>query len=113
MNWLSDYLVYPLSDEVKGILFNEYFYYTTFVNAEGAEVTILNRVFCRSIEACQALLISWNKASKIFGSKYKYTFSHERLRMYTVQELHTHLVYSSKYAHRLSFDNNAQALYVQ
>ena len=113
MNWLSDYLVYPLSNEVKGVLFNEYLYYTTVTNVEGVEITIINTVFCRSIEACQALLISWNKASKIFGSKYKYTFSHERLRMYTVQELHTRLVNSSKYVHGLSFDQNAQTLYVQ
>lgn len=41
------------------------------------------------------------------------SITHERLRMYTVQELHTRLVNSSKYVHRLSFDQNAQTLYVQ
>lgn len=113
MNWLSDYLVYPLSKEVEGVLFNEYFYYTTATNAEGAEVTIPNRVYCRSIEACHTLLVSWNKASKIFGNRYKYNFSHERLRLFTVQDLHTHLMESGSYARRLSFDQNAQVMYVQ
>jgi len=113
MNWLSDYLVYPLSKEVKGVLFNEYLYYTTFTNDEGAEVTIINRVFCQSIERCTALLNSWNKASKNLGNKYQYRFSHERLRIYTVQDLYNRLVSEGKFAHRLSFDNNAQALYVQ